>query len=276
MISRRAALAGLAGLTVPAVTGCAGRQAPPPLPVVAQATSRPAPAGLDAVIDISHNVTVTDFALVRRRSNILGVLHKVTEGGDWVDPSYNLRRSQAEAAGLLWGAYHYGTHQYSGERQAATFLAAAQPGPATLMALDFEPNDANWRNTMNLAQAEAFVQAIYQATGRLPLVYTHPSWADGERSGRAGVKLRAPVGPSSILTRCDLWLADYREEPQVPYAWAQRGWRLWQYAGDETEADAAYGSVPRAVAGVSHCDRNLFAGDAPALYRFWKGRAGTA
>jgi hypothetical protein len=27
--------------------------------------------------------------------------------------------------------------------------------------------------------------------------------------------------------------------------------------------------------GVSHCDRNLFAGDAPALYRFWKGNTGT-
>ena len=58
----------------------------------------------------------------------------------------------------------------------------------------------------------------------------------------------------------------------MPPAWAAKGWRLWQYAGNETEADAAYGSEPRAVAGVSHCDRNLFAGDAPALYRFWKAR----
>ncbi len=40
--------------------------------------------------------------------------------------------------------------------------------------------------------------------------------------------------------------------------------------------DAAYGAAPRAISGVTHCDRNLFAGDAPALYRFWKssGRAG--
>jgi lysozyme len=284
MISRRSALAGLAGLTVPAMTGCAARHASPRVPDTAQATAeapiqtaaRPASLGLDAVIDLSHMVTVTDFVSVRRSSNILGVVHKASEGGDWVDPSYGVRRSQAEAAGLLWGAYHYGTHQYSGAQQAAAFLAAARPGPATVMALDFEPNDANWRNTMNLAQAEAFVQAVYQATGRLPLVYTHPNWANGERSGRSGVKLREAVTSQSILARCDLWLADYREEPEVPFAWAQRGWRLWQYAGDETEADAAYGSVPRAVAGVSHCDRNLFAGDTNALYRFWNGRAGAA
>ncbi|HEY6716605.1 MAG TPA: glycoside hydrolase family 25 protein, partial [Reyranella sp.] len=189
------------------------------------------------------------------------------------DQSYSVRRPQAEAAGLLWGAYHFGTRQYPGARQAAAFLATARPGPSTLMALDFEPNDGNPRNTMTLAQAEAFVQTIYQSTGRLPLVYTHPSWADGVPSGRGRVRLTAPISSSSILARCDLWLADYREEPQLPSAWAAKGWRLWQYAGNETEADAAYGSEPRAVAGVSHCDRNLFAGDTTALYKFWNGHA---
>ena len=216
-------LGGVAGLTAPAMTGCAGRQTASRPPDGAQPRQIPASAGLDAVIDISHNVTVTDFTLVRRRSNILGVIHKATEGGDWVDPSYSVRRHQALGAGLLWGAYHFGTRQYPGARQAAAFLAATQPGPATLMALDFEPNDSNPRNTMTLAQAEAFVQAIEQATGRLPLVYTHPSWADGVPSGRGRVRLTAPISSSSILARCDLWLADYREEPQLPSAWAGEG-----------------------------------------------------
>jgi lysozyme len=229
-------------------------------------------AGIDAVIDMSHMVAVEDFRAIRR-SNILAVVHKASEGGDWTDPSYAPRRRQAEQAGLLWGAYHFGTRQYSGAQQAQMFLATARPGPTTLMALDFEPNDYNPRNTMTLPQAEAFVQTIYQATGRLPLLYTHPSWADGARHGRAGLRLATPIGPHSLLARCDLWLADYREQPVMPSAWADRGWRLWQYAGDQTAADIAYGAPPRTVAGVSHCDRNLFAGDAPALYRFWTGRS---
>ena len=74
-------------------------------------------------------------------------------------------------AGLLWGGYHFGTRQYSGVEQARVFLSAAQPGPSTLLALDVEPNERNPRNTMQVSQAEAFVQTIYQATGRLPLVY---------------------------------------------------------------------------------------------------------
>jgi lysozyme len=283
MVSRRTVLGGLAsGLVVPAIAGCAGRsRAPdtlsaysaPAAPEFAPPPPLSAPAGLDAVIDISHSVDVSDFTLVRRQSNIHAVIHKASEGGDWFDPSYSQRRADAEAAGLLWGAYHFGTRQYSGAEQAQAFLAAARPGPATLLALDFEPNDGNRRNTMELAQAEAFVLTVQRATGRLPMVYVHPNWANGAPAGRYRVSLPQPITPSSLLARCELWLADYREVPEVPYAWADRGWRLWQYVADESPADAAYGSVPRAVAGVSHCDRNLFAGDTQALYRFWNRRA---
>ena len=271
MISRRGAIGGMLALTAPGLAAC-GSASRGPVPPVTTAASHPGVAGLDAVIDISHNVSVTDFNAVRR-SGILAVLHKVTEGGDWFDPSYATRKRQAEAAGLLWGGYHFGTRQYSGVEQARAFLTAAQPGPSTLLALDVEPNERNPRNSMTVSHAEAFVQTVFQATGRLPLVYTHPRWANGDKYGRSGQRLNPPIGPQSLLARCDLWLADYREEPEVPYAWANKGWRLWQYVADETAADAAYGTVPRAVAGVGHCDRNLFNGDANALYRFWRAKA---
>jgi lysozyme len=276
MISRRATFAGMAGLAAAALGGCASQQSNPRTLANNHrppAAATPMQAGkLDAVIDMSHLVEVTDFGLVRHSGNILAVVHKASEGGDWVDPLYAVRRPEAQSAGLLWGAYHYGTHQYSGEEQARTFLAAAQPGPETIIALDFEPNDRHPSNTMRLAQAEAFVRTVYATTGRLPLVYIHPSWANGERHGSAGLSLGQPIGPESILARCELWLADYREEPEIPMAWADRGWRLWQYAGDQTPADAAYGSASRCVAGVDHCDRNLFAGDAVGLYSFWNAR----
>ena len=269
MISRRNLLVGAAGLSLPSLAGCGGT--PPKGAGFDHAAAQPRHSvpGLDAVIDISHNVTVTDFAAVRR-SNILAVIHKVTEGGDWFDPSYTTRRRQAEAAGLLWGGYHFGTRQYSGAEQAAAFLSACQPGPATVMALDLEPNERKPANTMRLAQAEEFVLAVQRATGRLPLLYTHPAWANGQQYGRRRLSLGAAVTPGSVLARCDLWLADYRETPEIPYAWADRGWRLWQYVADETESHFAHGSAPRAVAGVGHCDRYLFAGEEAALSRFWK------
>lgn len=272
MISRRTILSGLSGLAGSAVAGCSSRQTasvPYQMPIAPPPPDR-ASQGIDAVIDISKFVTVTDFRQVRR-SGILGVIHKATEGGDYADPMCAARRPQAEAAGLMWGTYHYGTGQMPGERQAAYYLSVSRPGPRTLLALDLEANENNPSNSMRLDQAEAFVRAVADATGRLPVVYVHPTWANGEPLPNSGLSLGARITPASILARCSLWIADYHDSPEVPFAWESTGWRLWQYAGDESAARPAYGQTT-IVQGVSHCDRNLFNGDADSLRSFWAAR----
>jgi lysozyme len=266
MISRRNILSSLAAC---AAAGCSARQTPQAAhhyPIAPPPPDR-ASLGLDAVIDISRSVTVSDFRRVRQ-SNILAVIHKASEGGDYLDTACAARRPQAEAAGLLWGTYHFGTGQSSGAQQAAFFLAASRPGPRTLLALDLEANENNPSNSMTLEQAEAFVRTVADATGRLPVVYVHPTWANGEPLPVSGLSFGAPITPDSILARCGLWVADYHDSPEVPRAWAASGWRLWQYAGDESANRPAYNQT-NIVQGISHCDRNLFNGDAAALYRFW-------
>jgi len=269
MISRRTVLSGLAAS---ATAGCGARQAPGPVPPppdrypIAPPPDR-ASQGLDAVIDLSQGATVSDFRSVRQ-SNILAVIHKASEGDDYADGACAARRPQAEAAGLLWGTYHFGTGQGSGAQQAAFFLAASRPGPRTLLALDLEANENNPSNSMTLEQAEAFVQAVAKATDRLPVVYVHPTWANGDPLPGSGLSFGARISPDSILARCGLWVADYHDSPEIPLAWAARGWRLWQYAGDENAGHPAYGQT-NIVQGVSHCDRNLFNGDAAGLERFW-------
>ena len=185
------------GLAAAATTGCsaprAPRQAsvapdqypqtPPPQTPPPEYPTAPAPPGrtaqgLDAVIDISAHTTYCDFRLVRA-SNILAVIHKASEGDFFADPLCAERRPQAEAAGLLWGTYHFGKGDSSGAQQAAFFLDSSRPGPRTLLALDLEPNEGDPSNSMTREQAEAFVQAVASATGRLPLVYVHPTWANG-------------------------------------------------------------------------------------------------
>jgi lysozyme len=243
MISRRNVLSGLAASMT---AGCA-RQAPSPTYHYPTAPPPPdrATLGLDAVIDISQGVTVSDFRRVRQ-SGMRGVIHKASEGSDFADGACARRRPQAEAAGLLWGTYHYGTGTGSGAQQAAFFLAQSRPGPRTLLALDLEANE----------------------NGRLPIVYVHPTWANGEPLPVSGLRLDATITPQSILARCGLWVADYHDSPEVPLAWAATGWRLWQYAGDESAGRPAYNQTT-IVQGVSHCDRNLFNGDAAALQQFW-------
>lgn len=272
MTSRRNVLLGLAAA---AMTGCSAPQAPrqayeapaqypteppqepPPSDPIASAPPTRGPRGLDAVIDLSAHNTVDDFRLVRA-SNILGVIHKASEGDFYADPVCAERRSQAEAAGLLWGTYHFGKGDSSGEQQAAFFLDSSRPTRRTLLALDLEPNEGDPSNSMTLEQAEAFVRAVADSTGRLPLVYVHPKWANG------GVRIMA----GSILARCGLWVVDYRDSPEIPAAWATRGWRLWQYTSGVHSRRRANG-YNRTVQGVSGCDRNFFNGDTAAFYRFW-------
>jgi len=235
-------------------------QTPPPEYPIAPAPPGRTPQGLDAVIDISAHTTVSDFRLVRA-SNILAVIHKASEGDFYADPMCAERRSQAEAAGLLWGTYHFGKGDSSGAQQAAFFLDSSRPSRGTLLALDFEPNEGDPSNSMTLEQAEAFVQAVAGATGRLPLVYVHPTWANSAR-----------ITPDSILARCGLWVVDYHDSPEIPRAWATSGWRLWQYASDEYAGRRAHGRNS-IVQGLDRCDRNLFNGDVAALYRFWNAAA---
>ena len=236
-------------------------ETPPPEYPIAPAPPSRTPQGLDAVIDISAHTTFCDFRLVRA-SNILAVIHKASEGDFFADPKCAERRSQAEAAGLLWGAYHFGKGDSSGAQQAAFYLDSSRPGPRTLLALDLEPNEGDPSNSMTREQAEAFVQAVASATGRLPLVYVHPSWANGG----------AGITPGSILARCGLWVVDYHASPTIPRAWATSGWRLWQYASDDYAGRRARGRN-RIIQGLDRCDRNLFTGDVAALYQFWNAAA---
>ena len=286
MISRRIVLSALAAATT---TGCGAPRAPrqasvapdqyPQTPAAqdppAQYPIAPPPPGrairgLDAVIDISGNTTVSDFGLVRA-SNILAVIHKASEGDFYADPLCAARRRQAEAAGLLWGTYHFGKGDSPGAQQAAFFLDSSQPAPSTLLALDLEANEGDPSNSMTLEQGEAFVRAVASATGRLPLVYVHPTWANGDPM-LSGLSFGARITPDSILARCGLWVCDYHDSPEIPLAWATSGWRLWQYAGDEHAGRRARGHA-RAVQGLDRCDRNYFNGDAAALYRFWNAAA---
>ncbi|HTR83163.1 MAG TPA: glycoside hydrolase family 25 protein [Reyranella sp.] len=201
------------------------------------------------MIDISANTTVSDFQQVRA-SNILAVIHKASEGDFYADPACAARRQQAEAAGLLWGTYHFGKGDSPGARQAAFFLDSSRPTRATLLALDLEEHESDPSNSMTLEQAEAFAEFVGNATGRLPLVYVRSSWANGGLGITTG----------SVLARCGLWVTDYHDSPEIPLAWARSGWRLWQYAGDQTAGS---------VQGLDRCDRNVFNGNAAGLYRFW-------
>src|SRR5882724_9285323 len=102
---------GSTGAAAPtAESASAMRAASPATLNIASATAIPQSPGVMAntVIDISHHNTISSFGDVAK-SGVLAVVHKATQGTRLIDPTLQTHRSQIEKAGLLFGAYHFGT-----------------------------------------------------------------------------------------------------------------------------------------------------------------------
>jgi lysozyme len=201
---------------------------------------------INVVVDLSHHNATVDFAQLDA-AGIVGVLHKATQGTGYADPLYAARQTQARTAGLRWGAYHFGDGS-DAQAQAEHFLAIANPAAGDLLALDVEQNTQG--SSMTLAQAEAFVQLIFQRTGRWPGIY-----------GGSYLKQLLGASTTSPLGNCWLWISEYASQPVIAPLWPQ--WTLWQYT------DGNLGPGPHSVVGVGNCDRDFYNGDLAALQRWW-------
>jgi len=122
---------------------------------------------INVIVDISHHNGNVDLNKAQQ-AGIAGVIHKGTQGTGMFDRSYTGNRQKAEAAGLMWGAYHFGT-KGDGAAQADFFLSKINADEQTLLVLDYEPNGLR---TMTLDQARAFVTRVNAVTGRFPGLYS--------------------------------------------------------------------------------------------------------
>ena len=200
----------------------------------------------NAVADISHhngNVNLKKAA----DSGLIGLIQKATQGESYVDRTFARNRKAALDAGLLFGAYHFGTGA-NGVSQAMHFLDTVQPDKKTVVALDFEDNPTG--TSMSLEEARAFCVHVHIELKRWPVFYS------GHTIKRA---LGTSVDP--VLKNCPFWLAQYGPTPVVPPCW--RTWTLWQYT------DGGVGPQPHSVPGIGHCDRDKFNGTEAQLKAWW-------
>jgi lysozyme len=202
---------------------------------------------INVVVDISHHNGNVDLTKAKA-DGIVGVIHKASQGTSLGDNKYQTNREKANTAGLLWGAYHFGT-KGDGKAQADFFLSKANPDDQTLLVLDFEPNG---NSTMTLAQAKAFVTRISEVRGSFPGLYS-------------GNLIKEQLGgkpPDPILSQCFLWIAQYGPKvTNIPATWPT--WTLWQYT------DGNVGPQPHSVDGIGNCDRDRFNGSIENLRKLW-------
>jgi lysozyme len=202
------------------------------------------------VVDLFHGDDVMSFDEAAA-SGIWGIIHKATTGATGQDDKYLARRREATDAGLLWGAYHWGTHA-DVRSQVDHFISVANPDSSTLVALDFERSGDN---TMTLDQAREFLQRVADKLGRKAVIYS---------GDLVKTKLGNRMDPFFGGHR--LWLAHYNAHPKVQESWSK--YWLWQYT-DNTD-----GLEPNTVAGIpgddsGNLDCNMFAGTREQLKAEW-------
>lgn len=201
--------------------------------------------------DVSRHQGDVDMQAVKNAGHaFVGI--KVSEGADWLDPTFKRNRDRARAAGLIRLLYHFARPSSGGASMADAILEArwfmhciSQLEPGEIVVCDLEDDKAKGDLTTWTLAWLAEVDRLTGRAGGSPdddaSLYTYGPYA------RAHLRAR----PAELAAR-HLWLAAYSSSPTVPAPW--RSWTFWQHTSN--------GTCP-GIAG--RCDLNRFTGPRPAL-----------
>ncbi len=199
-----------------------------------------------AGVDVSHHRGPIRWPSVRAQGIAFAYI-KATEGGDFVDSRFQENWTQARAAGLAVGAFHFFTFCRDGASQATNFLATVPRAADALppaVDLEFDGNCAwvpDWSDLKQ--QLGAFLEPLRRAYGREPVLYMTREFYDAYLRNAPD---RFPSSP--------LWVRDVYRAPR----WlGHRPWTVWQYANNG-RVEGIDGLV----------DLNVFVGDAVAWTAF--------
>jgi lysozyme len=213
-------------------------------------------------VDVFDGQGQVDWAAVAA-TGIRFAFIKATQGTYDTQTTFALNWSQAQSAGLLRSAYHFFDPTEDGAAQAAHFLSViGEVAPRDLPPmLDIECPDGEasclYSGGSGLAPGAdittrmwAFINAVEQATGRKPVVYTFGAYLEENDVGTSGLSayplaLAYPSNGTCV-------------SPPAPWARAT----FWQYSW-EGSIDGILGPVDRDRFMGTLSDLQVFAG-APA------------
>lgn len=156
--------------------------------------------------------------------------------------------SWANASVLLRGAYHFLDWTASADKQAAHFAGTIANHILDLPPIvDFECRLNVPSKTVTISELWNFVTYLETHTGRVPMIYTSPSY------------WREYGSTSAMWSRYPLWIAHYGvAKPTIPFPWLTH--HIWQYTA--TGDGIAYGCEAKEL------DLNYYNGSIADLYHF--------
>jgi lysozyme len=180
-------------------------------------------------IDVSSFEGAIDFSQVAA-AGYKFVYARATQGTSLTDPEYAANRSDAEAAGLSFGAYAFFDPTENPVTQADYFLSVATPTDGELVPmLDVETTDTTLTPSEYAAAVKSWLDTVQQALGVQPIVYTSNYLWNDETGGAGGDTTVPSAG-------YPLWIPNWSVPcPTIPTAWSS--WLVWQ----TTDAGAVSG-----------------------------------
>lgn len=125
-------------------------------------------------IDVSHHQGDIDWQRVAADDVAFAII-KATEGGDHIDDAFATNLSEARAAGLVVGAYHFFTFCRPGADQAKNFLAVVPRGEPMLppvVDIEFGGNCPRRLTPEELrAELDAFLAPVEAHFGKQAIIY---------------------------------------------------------------------------------------------------------
>jgi lysozyme len=200
-------------------------------------------------IDVSKWQGSVDWSLVAQSGHRFAFC-KATEGVGYSDPRFQENWAGMKEAGLYRGAYHFARASKSptieiDAQQEADYFAEVMGGLGEgdlppVLDIEWDKRAKGIKPQRIVRWCEVFLAHLETVTGRVPIIYTGPSF------------WRYRLAKATGFARYPLWEADYRKssrrkgKPKAIPGWEAR---FWQYTGKGRSAGV-----------VGNVDLNYFRG----------------
>ena len=197
-------------------------------------------------IDISHHQGIIAWNEMGKESFDF-VYMKATEGGDFVDPRFEINWDSAGEINMLKGAYHFYRICKNGSEQAENFISVVPKSPHALPhAIDLE-HIGNCRTSKPkefvLKEISDYINRIEKHYGKTPIIYTTDRFYKEYLMDE--------------YFEAKIWIRNIFKRPNLPDG---RNWHLWQFTNRAR------------IRGVeAYVDLNVFNGDRVAFEQFVSG-----
>jgi lysozyme len=176
-------------------------------------------------VDVSHHQGVIDWRAVASSGRKFAFI-RVSDGAQYVDPTFRANWAGAKAAGITRGAYQFFRPTENPIAQADLLLSTMGPLatgdlPPTLDVETLCPAPSTQCAAGSASPSAAadgiaaWIERVTRATGMMPILYVSPSfWTQ--------------LPPRGVERRTIPWIANwYVTRPSTPSGWKQ--WAFWQY-----------------------------------------------